>query len=101
MITQDLIPIPIPNTSAYVEYRLSRTERGTRLVQAVSKAVTGPFLGRFIVNLVMPTKRKEFDHDIQKFKRYIEEDYARRDSLPEGITPTSEMVAAAVSESLK
>jgi hypothetical protein len=101
MITQDLIPVPIPNTSAYVEYRLTRIERGTRLVQAVSKAVTGPFLGRFIVNLVMPTKWKEFDHDIQKFKRYIEEDYARRDSLPESITPTPEMVAAAVSESLK
>ncbi|MCI0552173.1 MAG: DUF2652 domain-containing protein [Anaerolineae bacterium] len=100
MITQDLIPIPIPNTSVYVEYRLTRTEGGTRLAQAVSKAITGPFLGRLLVNTVMPTKRKEFDHDIQKFKRYIEEDFARRDSLPESMSPTPEMVAAAVSESM-
>lgn len=100
MITQDLIPVPFPNTSAYIEYRLARTERGTRLVQAVSKAVTGPFLGRLLVNTVMPTKRKEFDNDIQKFKRYIEEDYAQRESLPESIIPTPEMVTAAVAESL-
>lgn len=100
VITQDLIPVPFPNVTAYVGYQLSRTERGTRLVQAVSKAMTGSFLGRLMVDLVMPTKRKEFAHDIEKFKKHLEEDATRRGAAPEIITPSPEMVRASVAESL-
>ena len=101
VITQDLIPISFPNVTAYVGYQLSRTEKGTRLVQSVSKAVTGSFLGRSMVDLVMPTKRKEFAHDIEEFKKHLEEDAAARGAAPERIAPTPEMVSATVAESLR
>jgi hypothetical protein len=101
VITQDLIPIPFPNVTAYVGYQVSRTETGTRLVQAVSKAMTGSFLGRLMVDLIMPTKQKEFAHDIEKFKKHLEEDAARRGAAPETIAPTLEMVRASVAESLQ
>ena len=101
VITQDLIPISFPNVTAYVGYQLSRTEKGTRLVQSVSKAVTGSFLGRLMVDLVMPTKRKEFAHDIEEFKKHLEEDAAARGAAPERIAPTPEMVSATVAESLR
>ena len=100
VITQDLIPVPFPNVTAYVGYQVFRTDKGTRIVQAVSKAITGPFLGRLMVDLVMPTKRKEFAQDIEKFKKRLEEDAARRDAAPESIALTPEMVSATVSESL-
>jgi hypothetical protein len=101
VITQDLIPVPFPNVTAYVGYQLFRTEKGTRLVQAVSKAMTGSFLGRLMVDLIMPTKRKEFAHDIEKFKKHLEEDAATRGDAPETIALTSEMVRASVAESLQ
>lgn len=100
VITQDLIPVPFPNVTAYVGYELSRTEKGTRLVQAVSKAMTGSILGRLIVDLIMPTKRKEFAHDIEKFKKHLEEEAAKHGAAPEGIALTPEMVSATVAESL-
>ncbi len=101
VITQDLIPAPFPNVTAYIMYQLSRTEKGTRVVQAVSKAVTGSFLGRLMVDLVMPTKYKEFAHDMEKFKKHLEGDAVTRSNAPERFTPSSEMVAAAASESLQ
>jgi len=100
VITQDLIPIPFPNVTAYVRYQLFRTEKGTRLVQAVSKAVTSSFVGRLMVDLIMPTKQKEFAHDIEKFKKHLEEEAAKRGAPSEGIALTSEMVSATVAESL-
>ena len=100
VITQDLIPVPFPNVTAYVEYRLSRTENGTRIVQAVSKAVTGSFLGRLMVDLVMPTKYREFAHDIENFKKHLEEDATARGYASERTAPTSETVSAAAAESL-
>ena len=54
-----------------------------------------------MVDLIMPTKRKEFAHDIEKFKKYLEEDAAARGTLPESITPTPEMLSATVAESLQ
>jgi hypothetical protein len=100
VITQDLIPVPFPNVTAYIGYQLSRTEKGTRLIQAVSKAVTGSFLGRWMVDLVMPTKRNEFAHDIEKFKKHLEEDAGARGPAPESIALTPEMVSATAAESL-
>jgi hypothetical protein len=100
VITQDLIPVPFPNVTAYIGYQLFRTEKGTRLVQAVSQAVTGSFFGRFMVDLILPSKRKEFAHDIQKFKKHLEEDAAARGPAPESIPPTPEMLSATAAESL-
>jgi hypothetical protein len=77
VITQDLLPVPFPDTTAYVEYHLHPTELGTRIVQSTSKAITGPRLGKWFVNAVMPFKRREFQRDIESFKDYIEAD-ARR-----------------------
>jgi len=100
VITQDLIPVPFSHISAYVEYRLFPSENGTRLVQAVSKAITGPYLARLITNAGLPARREQFDHHIQTFKKQIEADYSQQAAVPAGIHISSQSISTAVAESL-
>jgi uncharacterized protein YndB with AHSA1/START domain len=72
IITQDLIPIPVPNTYALIETRLVPTENGARLIQSFGKA-EGPILGRILYFLGAKTMVKKAQQDIEAFKKQIEE----------------------------
>jgi uncharacterized protein YndB with AHSA1/START domain len=77
IITQDLIPVPIPNTFALLEYRLVPTENGARFIQTFSKA-TGPFLGRILSDRTVRRMAKRWQMNIESFKQQIEKDLAMR-----------------------
>jgi hypothetical protein len=75
IITQDLIPIPVPDTYALIETHLVSTENGARLIQSFGKA-KGPLLGRILYFLGAKTMVKQVQQDIEAFKKQIEEDLA-------------------------
>ena len=75
IITHDLIPVPIPNTFALIEYRLVPTENGARLIQTFSRA-TGPFLGRILGDRAIRRMEKRWQTNIDLFKKQIEKDLA-------------------------
>lgn len=68
IITEDLISqLPIKNCFVFSAYRLEKTSEGTRLTQGIAQS-RGPWLGQVIIKLVMNMMRKQFDHDLEKFK---------------------------------
>lgn len=75
IVTQDLIPIPIPNTYALMEYRLTPTETGALLIHTFGKA-TGPFLGRLLCDQIVRRSPKRWQANIDSFKMRIEDDLA-------------------------
>jgi uncharacterized protein YndB with AHSA1/START domain len=75
MVTQDVVPVP--NTTVLVEFELKPVEKGTHLVQTVSKA-SGPWYGRILSDLMVKKMEKKGKEDIVKFQRQIEADYAAR-----------------------
>jgi hypothetical protein len=77
MISQDLLPVPFPNTTALNEFRLEPIETGTRLYQLISKA-SGPLAGRLLANKVISSMSKQGWKDIEAFKEFIERDHAAR-----------------------
>jgi hypothetical protein len=80
MTSQDLTPVP--RTYALVNLLLSPTETGTRLVQQFSKGI-GPWWGRLVCDLVLPTMVKAAQKDIDSFKARIESDLASRANATE------------------
>jgi len=100
VVTRDLMPIPIPNTFALVEYLLVPTERGTRLSQTFGQA-TGPWLGRLIVPVGLRAMAKQAQADIDAFKKHVEDDAAKRGALPvDGTILHASALSQAVAESL-
>jgi len=77
MVTQSLVPVPVPNTLLLCEYRLTPTETGTCLAKLFSKA-TGPLPGRIMSNLVMPLVAKQGLKDLVAFKQRVEADLVAR-----------------------
>lgn len=71
ILTQDLLPAPIPNTYAMVEYRLTPTENGTRLVQKFSRA-SGPLLGRLLSDRVIKGSPERWQANLDFFRDQIE-----------------------------
>jgi hypothetical protein len=101
MVTQGLMPIPIKNTYALVEYKLEPVEGGTRLTQAFSKA-SGPWLGRLMSDTMMPMSAKQAQKDLEKFKQHLEADLAqKRGGLPAVTAVTPEMIGSAVAASVR
>jgi hypothetical protein len=81
VVTQDRIPIPIANTFCLVEYRLTPITIGTRFSQSMALG-PGPWLGRFLCRMVLPTMTKQGLKDIEAFRNRIETDFAARQALP-------------------
>jgi uncharacterized protein YndB with AHSA1/START domain len=77
IVTQDLVPIPVPNTFALIESRVVPAENGARLILTLSKA-RGPLLGRIFSDLAMGMMAKRRRKDIETFKKNIEDDPAAR-----------------------
>jgi uncharacterized protein YndB with AHSA1/START domain len=71
MVSQDLVPIPIPGTSVLVEFTLAPTPAGTHLAMTFSKA-RGPRLGRLLVNLVLPGRARLYRDNLAAFKARVE-----------------------------
>ena len=81
MMTQLLVPIPIPDTTFLIELQLTPTEHGSRLHELVSKP-TSPLLGRVLVFLMMPKLIKQGKQDYLKFKSQIERDLLEKEVPP-------------------
>lgn len=82
MTTEDLLPIPIKNTTVLADYRLAPTEVGTRFTQSFSKA-RGSLPGRLMADLMIRMMAKAAVRDIEAFKEQIEKDFmARKAGLP-------------------
>jgi hypothetical protein len=77
ILTQDLLPIPVPNTYALIECRLEPAENGTRLIQSFGKA-SGPFLGRILYSIGVRMKAKQWQKDIESFKKQVEAEFMRQ-----------------------
>jgi uncharacterized protein YndB with AHSA1/START domain len=94
MVVHQVVPIPIPNTSLLIDCRLVPTEKGTRLVQAASKA-KGPLLGRILVDYLMgPLTAKSAERRTEEFKQRIEEDLAAKGFEPLDEAELSEEIFA-------
>ncbi|MEW5987571.1 MAG: DUF2652 domain-containing protein [Chloroflexota bacterium] len=76
MTSEDLTPIA--KTSVLVDFRLIPTEKGTLLVQTISKATAGPLFGRLLCNVGLPRMAKQARRDIEAFRQRIEADLAVR-----------------------
>jgi len=99
ILVQLAAPILVANTFVLVEYRLELTIPGIRLIQSFSRA-TGPLFGRIMANRLFKSMADIAQYDLDNFKNHIEADASARGSTPERIVPTTEMVIAAVVESL-
>ncbi|HJW91545.1 MAG TPA: DUF2652 domain-containing protein [Anaerolineales bacterium] len=77
MVTQDLLPVPVPNTTCLTEFRLDPIESGTRLYQVFSKA-RGPLAGRLLADAFISSTAKQTWKDIKAFKEFIEKEHAVR-----------------------
>jgi uncharacterized protein YndB with AHSA1/START domain len=101
IVTQDLIPIPIPNTSLLVEHRLEAIDTGTRLIEVWSKA-KGPLIGRLMVNRVAISKSKGARKALEGFKQLVESELAAKASdLPAGSSISPQMVSEEAAASLQ
>ena len=101
MITHDLVAaIPFPNTSVVVDYRLEKTEAGTRFLHGYGKAVAGSGLAKLLVRIVMPTMKKGAQQRIDAFRDAVEQDFHASSGGEAAAIPTDEMVAEAAHESL-
>jgi hypothetical protein len=97
MTTEMILPIPIKNVFILVDLRLIPTEKGTRLVQAFSKA-KGPLVGRIIAAIAFSTLAKQAQHDIDAFGTRLEKDLVAREiGLEASQVPVKTVVEAAVS----
>ena len=100
ILTQDLLPVPIPNTYVLVEYRLLPAAGGTRLVQVFGKP-KGPLLGRALMKIMQPMLAGQGQKDIEAFKQHIEKDMAEnRGGLPPASPVSTDMITEAASTSL-
>jgi uncharacterized protein YndB with AHSA1/START domain len=81
VVTQDIIPMPIPNVTVLIEYRLEPIAAGTRFTQVFGRA-RGPWLGRLLCNFVLRGMAKQGQQDIRSFRDRIQADYAARGDLP-------------------
>lgn len=99
VVTQDRIPIPVPNTFCLVEYRLTPIATGARLSQSIGLG-PGPWLGRQLCRLMLPTMTKQGQKDIEAFRDRIEADFAARAALPSGPPLDADALAQAASASL-
>ncbi|MCO6453536.1 MAG: DUF2652 domain-containing protein [Caldilineales bacterium] len=77
MTTEDLVPIPGSSIRILMDYRLEPEPVGTKLVQEWGP-VKGNIFGRSMTRMILPTKRKEAQADIEKFKAVIEAETARQ-----------------------
>jgi uncharacterized protein YndB with AHSA1/START domain len=78
VVTQDLMPIPVPDTYTLIEYRLVATDTGTRLSQTFFQA-SGPWLGRKMLPLALRSMAKQAQADMDSFKQHVEEMIAGRE----------------------
>jgi uncharacterized protein YndB with AHSA1/START domain len=77
IVTQDLIPIPVPNTFALIESRVVPAENRAHLILTLSKA-RGPLRGRILSDLAKGMMAKRRRKDIESFKKHIEDHLAAR-----------------------
>ena len=75
MTTRDLVQIPGSHITILMDYAIEPTECGTRLVQTWEQA-DGNFYGRTLSRLVLKTKRKQAQLDMDRFRDAVEEDAA-------------------------
>ena len=80
MTSQDLTPVP--KTYVLVNLLLTPTATGTRLVQQFSKGI-GPWWGRLLCDLALPTLAKGWQKDMDAFKARIESDLAAQPNVTE------------------
>ena len=100
ILTQDLLPVPFPNTYVLVEYRLLPAAGGTRLLQVFGKP-KGPLLGRALMKIMQPMLAGQGQKDIEAFKQHIEKDMAEnRGGLPPASPVSTDMITEAASTSL-
>jgi hypothetical protein len=71
MVSEDLLPIPIPRTTVLVELRLAPIPAGTHLIMTFSRA-RGPWLGRLLANLVLPTRANLTRQNLAAFKQRLD-----------------------------
>jgi hypothetical protein len=72
MVIQQLIPIPIPNTTCLVEFQLIPNNSGTRYVHKASKP-EGPLFGRLMAKLMLPMMNKNMKIQLEAFKKQVED----------------------------
>jgi hypothetical protein len=77
IVTQDVLPMPIPNVTALIEYHLVPTGSGTRLEMTLSKA-QGPFIGRVMADRVIASMGEKNRKSMQAFKEQVEADQKER-----------------------
>lgn len=101
VVIQQLIPIPIPNTTILSEYHLVPTKTGTRLVQSGSRP-KGPLFGRVLVNLMVPMFSKQVEKNTEAFKQHIEDDLRQNRGGAENRSDVSaERISEAAETSLR
>ena len=96
MITHDLVDIPFPDTTVVIDYRLYPTENGTRFVHAFGKAVSGSWLAKQFVRIVVPTLKKDALKGLEAFRDAVE----AHTSEESGNALSGDAVAAAARTSL-
>ncbi len=84
MLTEVLMPVPVPGVFVLIEYELMPIESGTRLIQTFSQS-RGPTLGRLMADFMVRMSAKAGQRDIAAFKSAIEADF---DSRRGAILPT-------------
>jgi hypothetical protein len=77
MVTQTMLPIPVPNTTILTEYQLIPSGTGTLLVTVDAKP-EGPWLGRVWINLMGRMVRKDSQKRTEAFKQRIEADQRQK-----------------------
>ena len=78
MIVKEAAPL-FPDTSGLSEYRLDEIESGTRLSKLLVP-LSGPFLGRTLLNLMLPLFSRMMNQAFEAFKIEVEKDYQARRS---------------------
>jgi uncharacterized protein YndB with AHSA1/START domain len=73
MVLQQVVPIPIPETTLLFELQLIPNDKGTRIVEITSKP-RGPLIGRMLTILMLKLMTPQAKKNAIQFKKEIEQD---------------------------
>lgn len=99
ILTECSLPIPVKGTMMRMEFRLEATPNGTRFSQVIGKP-TGPLVGRMMAYLIYKNMEKSAQHDMEHFKRHVEENLAARRGILSSSLISAEMPGKAAFASL-
>lgn len=102
VVFQQLVPLPGRRpTHAIFDLRFVRAEGGTQLHQTATKPA-GPWPQRSVARMMMRAQRGRLHARVEEFRARIIEDHAgNREADGARLQPTSTLIEAAVSESLR